>query len=63
MAKLKWYSPQLSRELVSPLYRKAKAESVPMTLLAHRLMEKALGKDKQLDTQRVVVNRKLTEPN
>ena len=38
----KWYSPQLSRDLVSRLYFKAKAERIPMTILANRLMQRAL---------------------
>ena len=44
MAKTKCYSPQLSREIVSRLYFKAKSERVPMTVLANRIMENALGK-------------------
>ena len=44
MAKTKCYSPQLKREIVSRLYFKAKAEHVPMTVLANRIMEEALGK-------------------
>ena len=43
MTKSKWYSPQLSREIVSRLYFKAKAEGIPMTRLASRLIEQALG--------------------
>jgi len=31
MAKPKWYSPQLTREVVSRLYHKAKAERISMT--------------------------------
>ena len=44
MAKPKCYTPQLSREIVSRLYFKAKAERLPMTVLANRIMENALGK-------------------
>jgi len=44
MAKPKCYTPQLSREIVSRLYFKAKTEHVPMTVLANRIMEEALGK-------------------
>jgi hypothetical protein len=47
----KWYSPQLARETVRRLYFKAKADRIPMTVLANRIMEKAL------DTEQVV------EPN
>jgi hypothetical protein len=42
MTRAKWYSPQLSREIVSRLYFKAKAERIPMTRLANRIMEQAL---------------------
>jgi hypothetical protein len=45
MKKPRWYSPQLSREIVSKLYFKAKAERIPMTWLANRIMEKALDTD------------------
>jgi hypothetical protein len=38
----KWYSPQLSREIVRRLYHRAKIECVPMTRLANRLMQEAL---------------------
>jgi hypothetical protein len=44
MAKPKCYTPQLSREIISRLYFRAKAECVPMTVLANRIMENALGK-------------------
>ena len=50
MAKPKWYSPQLSRELVSRLYHRAKSERVPMTVLANQLVEKALENKKQINT-------------
>ena len=42
MRKSRWYSPQLSREIVSRLYFTAKAERIPMTRLANRIMEQAL---------------------
>lgn len=45
MAQAKWYTPQLRREVVSRLYHRAKAERVPMTVLANRIMEDALGPD------------------
>jgi hypothetical protein len=45
----KWYSPQLSREIVRQLYHRAKFEQIPMTVLANRIMEKAL------DTEQVIV--------
>jgi hypothetical protein len=56
MAKPKWYSPQLSRELVSRLYHRAKSERVPMTVLANQLVEKALGNKKPINTPRVTEN-------
>jgi hypothetical protein len=43
MPTTKGYTPQLSREVVSRLYHKAKVERIPMTVLANRIMEKALG--------------------
>ena len=42
MAFAKWYSPQLRRDLVSRLYHRAKAEGMPMTRLANRLLDEAL---------------------
>ena len=45
MKKAKGYSPQLSREIVSRLYYKAKDERIPMTVLVNRLIEQALGPD------------------
>jgi hypothetical protein len=56
MGKRKWYSPQLSRELVSRLYNRAKSERVPMTVLANQLMENALGNKKRINTRRVTEN-------
>jgi hypothetical protein len=43
MIRPKWYSPHLSREIVSCLYFKAKAERIPMTVLANRIIERALA--------------------
>jgi hypothetical protein len=45
MTKAKWYTPQLSREIVSRLYNKAKADGIPMTTLANRIVEQALDAD------------------
>ena len=42
MAKTKWYTPQLSCELVSRLYQRAKSERIPMTALANQVVEDAL---------------------
>lgn len=39
MPKFRHYSPELSRELVGRLYRRAKAQHVPMTVLANQLLE------------------------
>ncbi len=50
MTRSKWYSPQLSREIVSRLYHKAKAEHIPMTVLANRIIEQALGSNKSNQT-------------
>ena len=44
MAYAKWYSPQLRRDLVSSLYYRAKAEGMPMTRLANRLIDEALAR-------------------
>ena len=49
MRRPKCYSPQLSRDIVSRLYLKAKAEGIPMTRLASRLIEKALGPNQPTD--------------
>ena len=45
MAKARYYTPQLRREIVSRLYHRAKTERVPMTVLANRIMENALTKE------------------
>jgi hypothetical protein len=63
MAKPKWYSPQLSREVVSRLYHRAKSERVPMTVLANQLVEKALGNKTRINTRRIAENQHTTEPN
>jgi hypothetical protein len=42
MKRAKWYSPQLSREIVSRLYHKAKAEGIPMTALLNQIVGQAL---------------------
>ena len=49
MTRPKCYSPQLSREIVSRLYLKAKGEGIPMTRLASRLIEEALDSNKSSD--------------
>lgn len=61
MPKLRHYSPQLSRELVSRLYHQAKSERVPMTVLANQLLEKALRNQKRINAQRLAENPHITE--
>jgi post-segregation antitoxin (ccd killing protein) len=51
MTRSKWYSPQLSREIVSRLYHKAKVEGIPMTRLANRIMQQALDKEEVIRWQ------------
>ena len=63
MAKPKCYSPQLSREVVSRLYHRAKSERVPMTVLANQLVEKALGNKTRINTREIAENQQITEPN
>ena len=63
MPKFKHYSPQLSKELVCQLYHRAKAERIPMTVLANRIIEDALGKEKRTNTTSKLENQHITEPN
>jgi hypothetical protein len=42
MTRPRWYSPQLSREIISRLYHKAKAEGIAMTTLLNQIVEQAL---------------------
>ena len=42
MPKARYYSPRLNRDLISPLYRAAKARGIPMTALASRLVAEGL---------------------
>jgi hypothetical protein len=63
MAKPKWYSPQLSREVVSRLYHRAKVERIPMTKLANQLVEKALGNKTRINTRRAAEKQHITKPN
>lgn len=44
MARAKYYSPRLDRSLIPPLYRAAKAQLVPMTALASRLVAEGLSR-------------------
>ena len=41
----KWYSPQLSREIVGRLYVRAKENGIRMTVLANTIMQKGLDAD------------------
>ena len=49
MTRRKWYSPQLSRQVVSRLYYQAKTERIPMTVLANRIIERVLGPNEPSD--------------
>lgn len=42
MTQEKYYSPRLHRPLISPLYHAAKAQRIPMTALASRLVAEGL---------------------
>ena len=44
MPRAKRYSPQLRRDLVTRLYFRARAEEIPMTRLADRLIDEALAR-------------------
>ena len=49
MARARYYSPRLERDLISQLYRQAQAERVPMTALASRLVREGLaGKEHEI---------------
>jgi hypothetical protein len=63
MPKFRDYSPQLSKEIVCRLYHQAKAERIPMTVLANQLLEEALGNKKRINTRKVAENQHIIEPN
>jgi hypothetical protein len=44
MAQKRVYSPQLERDLISPLYHAAKARRIPMTRLASELIREGLAR-------------------
>jgi hypothetical protein len=44
MPRANWYSPQLRRDLVTRLDFRARAEGIPMTRLADRLIDEALAR-------------------
>jgi hypothetical protein len=52
MSRPKWYTPQLSREIVRRLYYRAKAEDVAMTTLANRIMQEALNTEQAVECAR-----------
>jgi hypothetical protein len=62
MPKFRHYSPQLSSELVRRLYDRAKAERIPMTVLANKLIEKALENERRTNAGRVAENPQPSEP-
>jgi|GraSoiStandDraft_4_1057263.scaffolds.fasta_scaffold1132199_1 hypothetical protein len=45
----RWYSPRLSRDIVSRLYHKAKAEGIPMTALVNQIVRRALDVEDTLE--------------
>ena len=45
MAQARYYSPRLDRNLISRLYYQARAERIPMTALASRLIDEGLAKE------------------
>ncbi len=51
MSRPKWYTPQLSREIVRRLYYRAKAEGVAMTTLVNRIVQTALDKEEVVQRQ------------
>ena len=63
MTRPRWYTPRLSRKIVSRLYFKAKAERIPMTKLANKIIEQALGNKKQVNRPRVAENQRIIQPN
>lgn len=47
----RYYSPQLRRDLITKLYYRAKAEGIPMTKLANRMIDEAMSKIVLLENQ------------
>ena len=62
MANARWYSPQLRRDLVSRLYHRAKAERIPRTRLACRLLDEALDRTMPSDATALRVAEDSTPP-
>jgi len=52
MTKARWYTPQLARETVRRLYVRAKAEHIPMTRLANRIIQRALDAEQAVECTR-----------
>ena len=48
MARAVYYSPRLDRALISPLYRAAKAQRIPMTTLASRFIAEGLARQAEV---------------
>jgi hypothetical protein len=63
MPKFSHYSPQLSRDIVSRLYHRAKAQRIPMTVLANQLVEEALRNKKRINRRTTTEHQQITEPN
>jgi len=63
MTEPRWYSPKLARESVRRLYFQAKEQHLPMTVLANRLIEEALGNKKRINTRKTVEDQHLTKPS
>lgn len=55
MAQEKYYSPRIQRTLISPLYHTAKAQGIPMTALASRLVAEGLERLNERQVDRCVV--------
>jgi hypothetical protein len=51
--KHRWYSPQLSREIVSQLYYKAKEQGIAMTTLLNQIVGEALDADNAIEMRTV----------
>ena len=50
MARAKYYSPRLKRDLISPLFHAAKSQGIPMTALASRLVAEGLSRMVEYET-------------
>ena len=47
MAHPRYYSPRIDRGLITRLYHAAKAQRIPMTVLANRLVEQGLARQEE----------------